>query len=129
MCLFREGQPFKETTDDVKRHTEHVISAKRIEHFSWKNENNLYYKRGPALIFRQNENNLTKELSEALKVLEFQPQTLDLGTVEATLTNGKIYLQYIVFFVKFKFSFTERSDGERRLSLRRNLWKNKKSWN
>jgi len=75
-------------------HKNPIITAERREHYPWKNENNLYYKRGPALIFRQDERKLTKDFSEALKKLEFKPQTLGLGTVKKTLANGNIHFHF-----------------------------------
>jgi len=89
--ILREGEPFQEATTDPIAYKAHIITTERVEHYAWKNKDNVYFKRGPALIFSQIENQLTQDLSEALKVLEFKPQILDLCQVKDTLRSGKYY--------------------------------------
>jgi len=73
-----------------------LVPIPRVEHYQWRNSNDVHFKRGPALIFTENKSQLSQDFSEALRGLEFQPQFLDLCHIKETLSNG-IYLVLTCF--------------------------------
>jgi hypothetical protein len=67
-----------------------LVSAERYDFYPWSSAN-LLYKRGPALIFSQDNCNMAHDFKVALNHLEYSPDLLNLSRTEATLKNSKLY--------------------------------------
>jgi hypothetical protein len=65
-----------------------LVLAERYDFYPW-SSNNLVFKRGPALIFSQDNCQSAKDFEVALKYLEYSPISINLSETEATLENGK----------------------------------------
>lgn len=65
------------------------VAEERFDFYPW-SRGTLVFKRGPALIFSQDNCHLAKELGMALKHLEYSPMLLNLSESKAILKNSKL---------------------------------------
>jgi hypothetical protein len=89
--------------DAVSAITSHIITPERSHFYRWKSDQNVYLRRGRALVFSQSEQDpRALGMKQTLEMLEYDPEWRHLDSTEETLQSGKEHQNFNLFGI---FSF------------------------